>query len=347
MSASIYERLSKGLVIPAHPLALTADRKLDERHQRALTRYYLDAGAGGVAVGVHTTQFAIHDDAGLLRAVVQLAAEEAANYRVRSDRQVVLIAGAVGDTRQSVGEADMARDLGYDAVLLTPQPDVDEDAQVERVRSVAAVMPIIAFCLQSAVGGPPLRPTYWQRIFSIEGVVGVKVAPFSRYRTVDVLRALATCGRSDEIVLYTGNDDHILLDLVSSFDPGGGSTPVRFVGGLLGQWAVWTRRAVEHLDMAHRAAAGDDRALRSLLGLDGQLTEANAAIFDATNAFKGCVPGIHEVLRRHGLLQGRWCLDKSEDVSPGQLDAIDEVWARHPHLRDDDFIDEHRDGWLA
>ncbi|MFI9560110.1 dihydrodipicolinate synthase family protein [Nonomuraea endophytica] len=334
----------RGLVIPAHPLALDAGRKLDERRQRALTRYYVDAGAGGLAVGVHTTQFAIHGTP-LLAPVLELAAETSRE----AEREVVLVAGATGPTAQAVAEAELARTLGYHMVLLSPYAELDEDALIERARAVGEVLPVIGFYLQPAVGGRTLSRDFWTRLAGIESVVGIKVAPFDRYRTLDVLHGVVRAGRSDEVALYTGNDDHILADLITPHRVivDGREVEVEFVGGLLGQWAVWVRKAVGLLEEARRARGGDDEAVRRLLSLDGHLTDANAAIFDSANGFHGCIPGIHEILRRQGLLAGRWCLDPEEDLSPGQLAEIDRVWAAYPWLRDDEFVAEGLDRWLS
>jgi dihydrodipicolinate synthase/N-acetylneuraminate lyase len=337
---------ARGCVIPAHPLALDTDSRLDERRQRALSRYYIEAGAGGLAIGVHTTQFAIHDPAvGLLRPVLELAAEVAFGYR----RETVLVAGAYGPTAQAVAEAELAAELGYHLVLLPPYPGLDEHDLLERTRAVGEVLPVVGFYLQPAVGGRELSRDFWTRLAATESVVGIKVAPFDRYRTLDVLHGVVRSGRADELALYTGNDDHILADLVAPHRVvvDGRTVAVSFVGGLLGPWAVWVHRAVELLAEAGRARAGDDPALRRLLTLDGHLTDANAAIFDAANRFRGCIPGIHEVLRRQGLLAGRQCLDPAEDLSPGQLAEIDRVLAAYPHLTDNEFVAEHRDRWLA
>ncbi|GAA0912574.1 dihydrodipicolinate synthase family protein [Virgisporangium ochraceum] len=337
---------ARGCVIPAHPLALDADGRLDERRQRALSRYYVEAGAGGLAVGVHTTQFAIHDpEVGLLRPVLELAAEVAAGYA----RETVLVAGVYGPTAQAVAEAVLAASLGYHVVLLPPYPGLDEQGLLDRARAVGEVLPVVGFYLQPAVGGRELSRDFWARLAATESVVGIKVAPFDRYRTLDVLHGVVRSGRAGELALYTGNDDHILADLVAPHRVvvDGRTVAVSFVGGLLGQWAVWARRAVELLAEAGRARAGDDAALRRLLTLDGHLTDANAALFDAANRFHGCIPGIHEVLRRQGLLAGRRCLDPAEDLSPGQLAEIDRVLAAYPHLTDDEFVAEHRDRWLA
>ncbi len=334
------ERLRAGVVIPAHPLALTAERKLDERRQRALTRYYVAAGAGGVAVGVHTTQFGIRDPrVGLLRPVLELAIEELRG------REVVKVAGVCGATGQAVREAELAASLGYDAALaslgaLSERP-VEE--LIEHIRAVAAVMPVFGFYLQPAVGGRVLPYGFWRRFAEIDNVAAVKIAPFNRYQTLEVVRAVAESGRGGEIALYTGNDDNIVVDLLTGFEFGG--RRLRICGGLLGQWAVWTRRAVELLERIH--AAGEEAPIpQEWLTLAAQLTDANGALFDAANGFRGCIAGIHEVLRRQGLLAGCWCLDPEEGLSPGQAEEIDRVCRAYPHLSDDDFVREHLDEWL-
>jgi len=339
--------LLSGLVIPAHPLALTAERQLDERRQVALTRYYCGAGAGGVAVGVHTTQFAIRA-ASLLEPVLHLAAETADDHARATGRRVLKIAGAVGQTGQAVAEAALARELGYDAVLLSlgALSDATDEALVAHCRRVAEVLPLFGFYLQPAVGGRVLSHRFWLAFLEIERVVAVKVAPFSRYQTLGVALALAESGRADEVALYTGNDDAIVADLVTDLDLRPPSPPVRFAGGLLGQWAVWTRRAVELLDAVKDLRAKGGNAL-ALLATGAQLTDANAALFDARNAFAGCIAGIHEVLRRQGLLANRHCLDPDEDLSPGQVEEIDRVLAAYPHLTDDAFVAENLDRWLA
>lgn len=324
-------KLLKGLVIPAHPLALTAERKLDERRQRALSRYYLAAGAGGLAVGVHTTQFAIRDpEVALLEPVLHLAMEEMRAH------DVVKVAGVVGRTPQAVKEAELARSLGYDTVLVSL---AGVDNLIEHVRIMASILPVFGFYLQPAVGGRILPYAFWKQFVEIENVVAVKIAPFNRYQTLDVVRALAESGRSD-VALYTGNDDNILLDLLTEYDFGAGRK-LRFTGGLLGHWAAWTRRAVEHLTLAKPGSVTP-----AILTLAQQITDANAALFDAANGFRGCIAGIHEVLRRQGLLEGRWCLDPQEDLSPGQMDEIDRVIHAYPHLVDDEFVRRHLDEWL-
>ncbi len=336
------EILLQGAVIPAHPLALTAQRKLDERRQRALTRYYLAAGAGGVAIGVHTTQFAIRDPGiGLYEPLLELTMEELRG------RECIKVAGAVGPTAQAVREAEFAARCGYDAVLLSlgalRQASVEE--LLDHVRAVASILPVFGFYLQPAVGGRILPYEFWRRFAEIENVVAIKIAPFNRYQTLDVVRAVAESGRAGEIALYTGNDDSILTDLLTEFDFGEGRR-CRIVGGLLGHWACWTKRAVEQLERTHRVAAGQEPLTPELLTLAAQITDANAAFFDPANNFRGCIAGIHEVLRRQGLMAGRWCLDPEEDLSPGQMEEIDRVYRAYPHLNDDEFVRQHLDEWL-
>jgi dihydrodipicolinate synthase/N-acetylneuraminate lyase len=342
--------LRGGVVIPACPLALTARRRLDERRQRALCRYYAAAGAGGLAVGVHTTQFAIRDpQVGLFEPVLALCAEELTRADADRAAPLVRVAGACGATPQAVAEAELARRLGYHAVLLSLAAlrDADEDALVAHCREVGAVLPLVGFYLQPAVGGRPLSYRFWRRFLEIEQVVALKVAPFDRYRTLDVLRAAAESGRTD-VALYTGNDDAIVHDLVTPFRAGavkGCSSEVRMVGGLLGHWAVWTRRAVELLGECH-AAVSRGAVPADLLRRGAEVTDANAAFFDAAHGFAGCVAGLHEVLRRQGLLEGTWCLDPAEGLSPGQAEEIDRVYRAYPHLNDDAFVAAHRDEWL-
>jgi hypothetical protein len=340
--AALRRRLARGLVIPAHPLALTEDRRLDERRQRGLTRYYLAANAGGLAVGVHTTQFAIRDPGiGLYRPVLELAAETA---REAAERRV-LVAGVSGLTPQAVAEAETAVELGYDTALLSLAAfaDADDADLVRHCREVAAVIPLFGFYLQPAVGGRPLSLDFWREFVRIENVVAIKIAPFNRYQTLDAVRAVVEAGREDEIVLYTGNDDTILFDLLSEYRLDGRT--VRFAGGLLGQWAVGTEKAVGLLEQVKRWRAERTIPLEATT-LATEITDTNAALFDAANGFAGCIAGIHEILRRQGLLAGRWCLDRGEDLSPGQLSEIDRVYAAYPHLHDEDFILEHRDEWL-
>ncbi len=334
--------LHRGLVIPAHPLALTGARKLDERRQRALTRYYLDSGAGGLAVGVHTTQFQIRDPkVGLFQPVLALAAGEMAG------RDVVRIAGICGPTRQAAAEAALARDLGYHAGLLSlaalPRAPVPE--LIEHARAVGETLPLVGFYLQPAVGGRPLPVEFWREFAALDSVAAIKIAPFNRYQTLDVMRGVAESGRAGSIALYTGNDDHIVLDLLGRWD-GSGQT-LRFAGGLLGHWAVWTLRAVELLERVRSLRETGQAVSEKWFILAEQTTDANAALFDVANDFHGCIAGIHEVLRRQGLLEGTWCLDPKEDLSPGQSAAIDRVCQLYPHFTDDAFVAENRDRWLA
>ena len=336
------ELFAEGCVIPAHPLALTADRKLDERRQKAVGRYYAASGTGGMAVGVHTTQFPIHDN-GMLKPVLEIALEAAGE----AGRPLVMVAGVQGDVTQAVAEARQARDLGYHMALLRPAAGTD-DEMIARARAVGDVLPVIGFYLQPAVGGRVLSRDFWRRFAALDCVAGIKVAPFDRYRTLDVLNGVAQSGRHDKVALYTGNDNNILGDLIMPYEleTGSGRTTIRFVGGLLGQFAVWTRAAVDLLNDAKAATRGDAVALSRVMRADGQLTDANAALFDVANNFHGCIAGINEILARQGLLAGRWCLDPHEDLSPGQAAEIDRVCRAYPHLADDAFVAEHRDAWL-
>ena len=351
---TLRRELLRGLVIPAHPLALTGKRTLDERLQVGLTRYYCDAGAGGIAVGVHTTQFAIRDSGiGLYEPVLRLARQTVTDWCAPGPDRPVLVAGVVGGTAQAVSEAEIAVSLGYDAALLSLAAlrHAGNREVLDHCRRVAEVIPVVGFYLQPAVGGRILDRAFWRGFFDIERVIAIKVAPFDRYRTLDVTTALAESGRED-VALYTGNDDAIVADLLTPFPPGNGGRPLHFSGGLLGQWAVWTERAVEMLRRCHavtRDTAGpaDSEEPLRLLALGAELTDANAALFDAAHQFAGCIPGIHEILRRQGLLAGRWCLDPHEDLSPGQMEDIDRVVARYPHLTDDEFVKEHLHRWLS
>ena len=333
---SVREHLRAGQVIPAHPLALTERRTLDERRQRGLTRYYVDAGAGGVAVAVHTTQFAIRDSSiGLFRPVLELAVDEA-RQRVRDGSPFAMIAGVCGHTAQARTEAEIAQALGYDAGLLSlgDWREESERELIDHCRIIAEVIPLFGFYLQPAVGGRILSYRFWREFAEIPGVWAIKIAPFNRYQTIDVVRAVVEAGR-DDIALYTGNDDNIIADLLTPFPVHvGGETVVRWIdGGLLGQWAVWTRAAVATLSEVKRARAA--RSVdASLLSLGAALTDANSAVFDAANRFAGCIPGIHEVLRRDGLLDGLWCLDPHETLSPGQADEITRVERSYPQVTD-------------
>jgi hypothetical protein len=338
------------MVIPAHPLALTADRKLDERRQRALSRYYLAAGAGGLAVGVHTTQFAIRDPRiGLFRPVLELAAEEMTRADAGRPEPVVRIGGICGETKQAALEAELLRGLGYEAGLLSlaAMKAADDEALIAHCRTVAAILPIVGFYLQPAVGGRVLPYGFWRRFAEIENVVAIKIAPFNRYQTLDVVRAVAEAGR-DDIALYTGNDDNILLDLLTPYPirVNGKTVERRIVGGLLGHWSVWTRRAVEQWQLCRRLASEGGTVPAETLRLSIEVTDSNAVFFDAARGFAGCIAGLHEVLRRQGLLEGIWCLDPKEGLSPGQAAEIERVYRAYPHLHDDAFVAAHREEWL-
>ena len=346
------QQLNLGLAFPAHPLALTSSRKLDERRQRALTRYYIASGVGGIAVGVHTTQFAIRDArVGLFKPVLELAAEEmnvaaalaasdSAKAETTFSNHLVRIGGVCGATAQAVAEAELLHELGYHAALLSlgAMRDANEDALIAHCRAIAVIMPVVGFYLQPGVGGRVLPHAFWRRFVEIENIVAIKIAPFNRYQTLDVVRAVIEAGR-DDIALYTGNDDNIVADFLTPFRIAGKER--RILGGLLGHWSVWTKRAVELLKRCRNADATPE-----LLRLGAEVTDCNAAFFDAANGFRGCIAGLHEVLRRQGILEGIWCLDEHETLSPGQLAEIDRVYRTYPHLHDDDFVATHRDEWL-
>jgi hypothetical protein len=346
IKAEVRRLIAEGTVLPAHPLALDANRKLDTVHQRALTRYYIDAGAGGLAVGVHTTQFAIRD-VGLYRPVLELAAETASEW---TKRPLALVAGLSGPTRQAIAEADVARGTGYDAGLLSlaAMTSASEDEIVAHCEAVAREIPLVGFYLQPAVGGVILSANFWRRFAAIDNVVAIKIAPFNRYRTLDVLRGVCAAGALDRITLYTGNDDHILLDLTLPFDLRDNGVTVRthIRGGLLGHWSVWTQSAIRQFERC-KAARNKDAVPADLLALDARVTDCNSAFFDVANNFDGCIAGCHEVLRRQGLMEGIWCLDPSEDLSPGQMEEIDRVCNEHADLSDDDFVAAHLSKWLA
>jgi Dihydrodipicolinate synthetase family len=342
----VLETLRRGTVIPAHPLALDLDRRFDAESQRALTRYYIDAGSGGLAVGVHSTQFAIRE-AGLFERVLSLAAETAHDW---TDRPLVLVAGAIGRTEQAVAEARIARSLGYHAVLLSlaAMKGASEDELVEHCRTVAAEMPLIGFYLQKAVGGIPLSRSFWTQFAAIDNVVAIKVAPFNRYATLDVAFGVVAAGAEDRITLYTGNDDHIVSDLVTPFRvrTSGRERVVRFRGGLLGHWSVWTSTAVTLLEQL-RAAVGTGAISPEILALDSFVTDCNAVIFDVAHDFAGCIPGCHEILRRQGLMTSIRCLDPHETLGPRQAQEIDRLYATYPEWQDDAFVAENLHRWRS
>jgi dihydrodipicolinate synthase/N-acetylneuraminate lyase len=353
MDPDILHQLHSGCVIPAHPLALTGPHKIDIRRQKALTRYYLDAGAGGLAVGVHTTQFALHDpQVGLLRPVLELAAQCAREHVEKSQQPPpILIAGILGPTSQAVKEAGMARDLGYHLGLLslTALAGKSVGELIDHARQVAQVIPIMGFYLQPAISHMILDSEFWREFVQIPEVRAIKIAPFNRYQSLDVLEVVAHSGRAAEIALYTGNDDTIITDLLTSFEfPVNGKTvTLRFVGGLLGQWACWTKRAVEHLQRFRDIRARQAPVPAELLTLAAQLTRANQAIFDADHDFKGCIPGILYVLKGQGFVSDIRTIDTQECLSPGQAQRIDHVIRDYPQLTDNSFVEQHLDRWLA
>lgn len=345
------KKLHEGTVIPANPLALNSKREFDEKRQRAIVRYYLDSGVGGLAVAVHTTQFEIRDKKyNLLERVLRVAKDEAEKYEQKTGKVIVMVAGVCGKTEQATAEAELAKSLGYDAVLLSPGGlnALSEDEMIARTEAVAGIMPTIGFYLQTAVGGRAFSYNYWERVCATPGVVAIKAAPFNRYYTLDVVRAAATSPRADEIALYTGNDDNIVIDLVSNyeFDIDGVHYEKRFVGGLLGHWSVWTKTAVELFERL-RSYHGADSIPYEILKLANEVTDTNAVFFDTANNFAGCIAGLHEVLRRQGLFEGTWCLNPEEKMSEGQAEEIDRIYRMYPHLSDDDFVKANLSRWLA
>ncbi|MFD3261192.1 dihydrodipicolinate synthase family protein [Paenibacillus lentus] len=348
LSAELLKALHEGLVIPAHPLALDENRQLDERHQRALTRYYAASGAGGIAIGVHSTQFEIRDEPyNLFETVLRMAAEEIAKANIQ--RPFIKVAGICGPTEQAINETRFAQSLGYDAALLSMGglTDWSEEDILERTKQVAAIMPVIGFYLQPSVGGQIFSFDFWCKFAEIPNVIAVKVAPFNRYQTIDVVRAVCYSSRRDEIAIYTGNDDNIINDLLTTyrFEVAGETIEKTVVGGLLGHWAVWTKKAVDLLEEI-KIARKHGELSKEWLMRNVQVTDANAAFFDPAHHFKGCIPGIHEVLRRQGLLQGTWCLNPNETLSPGQMEEIDRVYRDYPQLHDDEFVSAHLAEWL-
>jgi dihydrodipicolinate synthase/N-acetylneuraminate lyase len=342
--------LANGTVIPAHPLALNASRRLDERRQRALSRYYIAAGAGGLAVGVHTTQFLIHDaTVGLYEPVLSLAAEEMDRADSMREVPLVRVAGICGSTAQAASEAALARELGYSYGLINLAALRGRSLEhlINHCRRISEIIGVFGFYLQPKVGGIELPLEFWRAFCEIENVAAIKVAAFDRYRTLEVVRAVIEAGRED-IALYTGNDDNIVFDLLTPFTffSNGRRVSRYFVGGLLGQWAIWTSKAVALHAACREIRLRGKSITHELLALANELTIANAAVFDAANGFRGCIPGINEVLRRQGLLESNLCLDKSLTLSPGQDKELEEIVRAYPHLVDDEFVDENRSSWL-
>ena len=341
LKKEIRSALHRGTVIPAHPLVLNAQRKLDEEGQQRLTRYYLSSGAGGLAVGVHTTQFQIRDpQINLFERVLTLAAEEVAAHPTA--QAVIKVAGVSGPVAQAVAEARLASDLGYDLALVSNNGLAawSEEDLLQRTREVAQIMPVFGFYLQPAVGGKVLSYDFWRAFADIENVEAIKMAPFNRYQTLEVVRAVCHSPRCADIALYTGNDDNIVMDLLTTYRVmvDGKEINKDIVGGLLGHWAVWTQKAVELLEKIKAAKQNGAAISADLLSLNIAVTDTNAAFFDSANNFRGCIAGLHEVLRRQGLIEGIWCLDPQESLSPGQLEEIDRVYRDYPQLNDDAFV---------
>ena len=352
LPAPIRDLIRRGTVIPATPLALNSQRRFEERRQRALMRYYIDAGAGGIAVGMHFTQFEIRAPGiDLFEPVLRVCSEEIDRYSAQAGRSIVKIAGINGRTDTALRQAATARDLGYHCAIASMAAfrGAMEQEMIHHLRELARVMPLFGFYLLTGVGGIALPYSFWREVVEIENVVGIKIAPFDRYGTIDVARALADSGRDADITLYTGNDDSILCDFITPFrfGPPDSARTVRIRGGLLGQWACWTRRAVELHARLLRIAEGAEPITPELLTLSAQITDANAALFDPAHGFAGSIPGVNEILRRQGLLEGLWTLKRDEVLSPGQAEEIDRVCAAYPHLTDDDFVRENLDRWLA
>jgi len=353
LSSHIIDKLHSGCVIPAHPLALKQDGKLDERHQKALTCYYTASGAGGLAVGVHTTQFAIHDPKiGLYQPVLELASDTARKYAESTGvSEPLMIAGILGDTNNAVKEARLALETGYHLGLLslTALKGKAIDELIDHAKQVAEVIPIMGFYLQEVISQMVLPVEFWKRFVEIPNVLAIKIAPFNRYQTLDVLEAVAHSGRSGEIALYTGNDDNIICDLQTryEFNVNGHPVSLRIVGGLLGQWACWTKRAVEYLTQIKALCESETAIPQDILTLASQLTLANKAIFDAGNHFAGCIPGISYVLKQQGLLEHIGTLNPDEQLSEGQAAMIDRIRNSYPHLTDDDFVKENLHKWLS
>jgi len=349
LKEAVKKKLHEGTVIPAHPLALTEERELDETGQRALTRYYIDAGVGGIAVGVHTTQFEIRDsEFNLYERVLSIAIEETKRANVPDD--FIKVAGICGPTEQALKEAAFSKEVGYDLGLLSMGGlnHLSEDELLERAEKVAEVIPVFGFYLQPAVGGRIFSYEFWERFASIPNVYAIKIAPFDRYCSIDVVRAVCHSPRNVEIGLYTGNDDNIINDLLTAFEftVEGQKVEKRIVGGLLGHWSVWTKRVVETFEEI-KVVRGQKSVPNGLLTLGQQITDANAAIFDSRNSFKGSIAGINEILARQGLLQGNWCLVDREVLSPGQSEELDRIYTSYPHLNDDEFVKANLSKWLS
>lgn len=348
LNLEVKKHLLEGTVIPAHPLALTENRQLDEKGQRALTRYYIAAGVGGVAVGVHTTQFEIRDSQfNLYEKVLSLAMEEMKNAQVPDS--FIKIGGISGPLEQAIKEARFLQEIGYDLGLLSMGglQDSTEEELITRTKKIAEIIPVIGFYLQTAVGGRILSFDFWNQIAEIPNVHAIKVAPFNRYQTFDVIRAVCHSSRNEEIAIYTGNDDNIINDLLTTYriDVDGKKVEKQIIGGLLGHWSVWTKTTVDIFQTVKEALTHGEIP-SELLTLGQEITDANAAFFDPNNQFRGSIAGINEVLARQGLLQGNWCLLDKEKLSPNQSDEIDRVYVAYPHLNDDEFVKANLEKWF-
>ncbi len=347
----ILKVVKRGTVIPAQPLALDENRMFDKKHQAALTKYYIDAGVGGIAVGVHSTQFEIRDpDIGLFEPVLAFTSKVIDDYCKQQGRQILKVAGVCGQTEQAIKEAEFVCSNGYHAALLSLSAFKDNSVEdmLKHCRTIASIMPIIGFYLQTSVGGRVLPYSFWREFCEIDNVLAIKMAPFNRYQTFDVVRAVCDAGKENGITLYTGNDDNIIVDLLTPYKitTNHGEVNIRIRGGLLGHWCVWTKKAVELLDEIHHITENNLPVPPELLQRNVEVTDMNAALFDSANKFAGCIPGIHEVLRRQGLLKGTWCLNPNEVLSVGQSDELDRVYSAYPHLNDDEFVKNNKKNWF-
>lgn len=347
----LVEHLRDGTAIPAMPLAQDESGAFDPAYQKALVRYYVDAGTGGLAVGVHSTQFNIRDPEVNLYEAVLAMASDAIDEWINPDRPYLKIAGIVGRTDQALNEARVASKHGYHAGLLSLSAfkDASVSDMIDHARAIANVLPLMGFYLQPAVGGRILPESFWKEFAAIENVVAVKISPFNRYQTLDVIRGIALSGRADEIALYTGNDDNIVADLLTPFKiqtPDGMRT-LRITGGLLGHWAVWTQASVRLFSEIKSHLQTGSSSTSDLLAKGVHVTEMNGILFDVTNNFHGCLPGIHEVLRRQGLRRTNRCIDPDETLSPGQSAALERISQQYPDLVDDEFVAANLERWLS
>ncbi len=344
-------KLKAGTVIPATPLALDENRNFDKETQRLLMKYYLNCGVGGIATAVHTTQFEIRNpEIALFEPILKIVSEEIYKFEKENNTVIVKVAGVCGKTEQAVKEAELAKQYGYDAVLLSPGGlnDMSEDYMVERTKAVAEIMPVIGFYLQTACGGRQFTYNYWERVCKTPNVVAIKCASFNRYTTLDVVRAAALSERCNDITLYTGNDDNIVIDLLTKykFEKDGKTIIKGFDGGLLGHWSVWTKKAVELFEKVQKEKKSD--AISSeMLTLAAEVTDTNSAFFDTAHNFSGCIAGLHEILRRQGLMKNIYCLNPEETLSEGQLEELNRVYDMYPHLNDDAFIKDNIEKWRA